>query len=66
MQSSPVCKVKTQVSMEALEGNANGAALVTFQGQLSATWKGLERASTEELPRSIWPAEMSVEGSLDC
>lgn len=66
MQSAPVCKVKTQVSKEVLEGNAKGATLVSFQCQLSATWNRLERASTEEWPRSVWPAERSVEDCLDC
>lgn len=31
MQSAPVCKVKTQVSKEVLEGNAKGATLVSFK-----------------------------------
>jgi hypothetical protein len=30
MQSSPVCKVRTQVSKEALEGQAQGGTLVNF------------------------------------
>lgn len=47
MQSSPICKVKAQVSKEALEGNANRATLVSFKCQLSVTWNRLERASTE-------------------
>lgn len=47
MKSSPVCKVKTQVSKEALEGNAKGATLVSFKCQFSVTWNCLERTSTE-------------------
>lgn len=37
MKSSPVCKVKTQVSKEALEGNAKGTTLVSFKCQFSVT-----------------------------
>lgn len=44
MQSSPVCKAKTQVSKEAQEGNAKGAILVSFKCQLGVTWDCLERA----------------------
>lgn len=66
MQSSPVCNVRTQVSKEALEGQAQGGTLVSFKCQLSVTWDHLERASTEERPRFIWLAEVSVEDCPDC